>query len=64
MTQLLRFLAKHHIQLHSPFSAPRSYQKPKRGDARDDFNRVVKDMRAVGTDLRRVSEKTLTEYGQ
>ncbi len=62
MSRLIRILSKSGIVFTNPFHPARAYQRPRRGDARNDFSRIVGDMRYVGADMRRVADQELSKY--
>lgn len=59
--RLLRALASAGRTFDNPFSASRTYTLPHRGDSQKDFGKIIGDMRNVGSDLRKVSEKELVK---
>ncbi len=58
----IRILLRASRAVHNPFERSRPYQVPRRGDAANDFARISSDMRRVGTDLRQVAEKELSQH--
>lgn len=62
MSKFIRLITRNGLVFVNPFYAPRSYQRPRQGDARNDFVRLGADMRQVGADLRRVANKELGRY--
>ena len=62
MSRLIRILSRSGIVFSNPFRPVRAYQRPRRGDARNDFVRLAGDLRQVGSDLRRVADKELSRY--
>lgn len=59
---LLRILLRASKLVHNPFDSRGQYQRPRSGDAANDFARVSSDMRRVGSDLRTVADKELGRY--
>jgi hypothetical protein len=59
----MRLLFRAGRAVHNPFDV-RPYVRPKLGDSARDFGRVAGDMRKVGSDLRRVAKKELTQHGR
>ena len=62
MSELFQYLAKFRFNMPNLFAQSREYIQPCQGDAHNDFGKVVSDMRSVGDDLRKVSEKELARY--
>ena len=50
--------------IENPLSMNGSYRVPKRGDARNDFNHVVADMKKISHDLRSTAREELKKYGR
>ena len=61
---LLRALLKAGQVFENPFKMNSGYMIPSRRDARNDFARVVGDMRKVGADLRSSADKELNTHGR
>lgn len=58
---LLRALFKAGRTINNPFAMGGSYVVPKRGDAQRDLGNIVGDMRKVGSDLNKSTEKALRQ---
>lgn len=63
MAKLLKFLASKGIVIQNPICKDSSYRVPQRGDARNDFSNISRDMRNIGQDLRNTTNKELSKYG-
>lgn len=61
---LLRVLARAGHAINNPFSMGSEYVRPRHGDMTRDFHRVARDMKTVGSDLRKVAKKELAQNGK
>ena len=58
---LLRALMRAGRTLNNPFAMGGSYVVPQQGDAQRDFAKITGDMRKVGRDLRKTTNKALQD---
>ena len=61
---LFRALMKAGQVFENPFGMGNPYNIPSRRGARDDFKRVLGDMRKIGNQLRKVTERELSNNGR
>lgn len=61
---LLKALSRAGQTLHNPFNMGRTYVMPRRGEPARDFQRVTKDMKTVGNDLRTTAKRELQKHGK
>lgn len=62
MSRFMRILVRSGAFLTNPFYPDRGYHRPRRGDARNDFGRIVGDMRRVGADMTKTANRELGKY--
>lgn len=61
---LLRALSRAGRTINNPFHMGRSYVLPDRGAPARDFQRIGKDMKTVGGDLRVTARRELEKHGK
>lgn len=62
MTTLFRYLTRSGLVFGGSFYAPHDYLRPRRGDAANDFSKIMGDMRNVGADARKAAAAELKKH--
>lgn len=61
---ILKVLARAGQTIQNPFAMGRDYVRPKKGEIRNDFRKVGKDMGVVGKDMARTVQRELQRHDQ